>query len=94
MEQTLRKLGYRLMKTDVWGKPVGYHLFTVHRKNRKWTFTNHFKGANGKLLVYSSAAVADEAELKMAETDTRLLHVGWDSDFGFLSREEMFDAVM
>ncbi len=90
----LRRMGYRLMHPDVWGKPVGYHLFVVSKKNGKWAFSNHFKGANGKLHVYSRVVVTDEAGLKAAETDTKVLHVGRDSDFGFLSQKEVFETVL
>ncbi len=96
MEVALRKLGYRRMKPTVtiWGKPVGYHLFTVSKHGELWRFDNHFKGANGKLLVYGGTTVADEMEIKTAETDTKLLHCGWSSDFGFVTPEEVYASLL
>lgn len=93
-DRELRRMGYRPMAPAVWGKPVGYHLFTVSKKDGKWRFSNHFKGANGKLHVYSSHVVTDAAGLKAAETETSLLHVGRDSDFGFLTQKETFEAEL
>lgn len=91
----LRRMGYRHMGKGVWAKPVAYHLFTVRLVKDVPTFTNYFLGAKKKILVYDNHVISDkdggyEDSLKFAEYSTRtnVGSLGFNSDFGFLTKED------
>ncbi len=97
LKLALRQMGYRHMVKDVWGKPVGYHLLTVHvAKNGEVVLTNSFKGENGKIHVWNTYVLVDEhylASLKWAERESpaKMYHA---STFEFLTPEELYADLL
>ena len=57
MRAALLSMGYREAKPQTWLKPIGFQLFTYEEKFQRWT--NWFKGANGKMLIWDSHTTAD-----------------------------------
>lgn len=102
LKLAMRKLGYRPMNRDVWGKPIGYQLLTISVRGKKVELTNHFKAKSNKLLVFSRHEIKDnaaeggyEGAIKFAEYTTyRPVSTGYDSDFGFLTLTDQFDALL
>jgi hypothetical protein len=92
----LRQMGYRHMGKGVWGKPVGYHLLTVHTKAKAAVFTNHFKGAKDQPLVWNRHGLDPEdylSSLKFAERGTRL-NMAQPSEYQFVTPDEQFADIL
>lgn len=98
METILRKMGYRKMKPKLWGKPVGYILFTVEQKRKKWILVSWIKGVNPapqkNIFVNDRTEVTDEQTLKTAEAYTAINRGASWSDFSFLTPEEVFSDLL
>lgn len=94
MLTVLAKLGYRKMNNRLWGKPVGYQLFTVEVAAPKLRWTNHFKGADDKMHVWNSDEFETEDELKSLEASTKMVLNCVGTDFGFLTPTQQFNELL
>lgn len=87
----LKKMGYREMGNDTWGKPVGFHLFVVYLLNNEVKLQNYIKGEEKtKVLTFSMHTVQGETwleSIKFAESRARIDHTQ-QSSFEFLTREQ------
>ena len=90
--QNLEMMGYRLLgvkATPVYAKPFGYTLFTVALTEPP-VFKQHFKGANGQQLVWTSVPYKDTEPflgwLKYCENwhSKNSLGCGNDSEYEFM----------
>lgn len=51
----LRSLSYSEVKTGIWMKPVGFHLFAFRESDSMWL--NYFLAGTGEILVWESKTV-------------------------------------
>ena len=102
LQTAAQKMGYRHMGRGVWAKPVAHHLLTVHEVGGVAIFKNYFVGVQDQLLLWSAGDLKSsgsggyEAAIKDAEYGTRF-NVGLpvrSSDFGFLTKVEMVEAML
>lgn len=100
MQQALRKMGYREMKVDVWGKPMGHTLSTY--EFQKNLFTQWFKGENDKMLVWTSETIPPTADGKQNIQNIKdweryfcKFNVGNpNAEFEFLTTQEWMDGSL
>lgn len=94
----LKSMGYRQLKPDVWGKPIGFNLFTFEFINFEWT--NWFKGAyNSGLQRYNADNYGPPLNedtpkrflewLKCCESYTQLQQLS--SEFEFNTFQEQYE---
>jgi hypothetical protein len=97
-EQILKSMGYRFMKDNKWGKPVGWHLFVVEIDLLRWT--NWFIGNNQKLLIWDSETLEKSYHedfmmfLKNCETHTKIYTITNNSKFEFLNTQEQYELML
>lgn len=105
-DKILTQMGYRKLKPGVWAKPVSFHLFMFEMDKMLWT--NFFKSAdNSKMLIWNTETykeddwkINDEDPpnflyfLKYTEHFTRIDVRGTDSEFEFLTEEEMYKLIL
>ncbi|HEY4062308.1 MAG TPA: hypothetical protein VGM30_10430 [Puia sp.] len=96
-ELDLQRMGYRKLEGDVWGKPIGYMLFTfsVHTNS----IHANFLDKKGNTSLWDSDIFKEEQEtsfldfIKVFESYTRTdVAVGHCSEFHFLTQEEYYNS--
>lgn len=102
-EEILIKMGYRTLKKGVWAKPVAFHLFLFEMDKMLWT--NFFKGNNNAMLVWNTETYKEEdwgvdgkpnflLFLKYTEQYTRIDTRNVDSEFEFLTDQEIYSLIL
>lgn len=98
IEIALNKMGYRHMDKDVWGKPIGNHIFTVNVKTGEWL--NLFKALTDETHIWESKLITvpdNEKDflstLKMYEQYTNISSGSNETNFEFLTIEEQFNFL-
>lgn len=105
IEKCLIQMGYRKLKHDVWAKPVAFHLFFFEMDKMLWT--NFFKGKDNAMCIWNSETYKEDdwkindndppnflSFLKYTEQYTRIDVRGEDSQFEFLTDEEMYKLIL
>ena len=96
----LKSLGYRLMKSGVYGKPVGFNLFTFEIDTLLWT--NWFKSVNGETMLIWNTDTYEVDEtvkndfltfLKYCEGFTKISYNS-PTNFEFLTTEEEINLML
>ncbi len=92
MDKILKRMGYRLMANNIWGKPYGYQILLASKNNDSWTLSSHFKGVDDKLYCWDKESFTDLDSLMYAENC--VIHIvgnGVGADFSFLTVEDCCD---
>lgn len=106
IERSLMKMGYRkLSRPGVWAKPVAFCLFLFEMDKMLWT--NFFKGNDNSFQIWNTETYKkedwevegkEEEEfllfLKYTEQYTRIDVRNVDSEFEFLTEEEMYKLIL
>lgn len=103
LEGELIKMGYRQLREGVWAKPVAFHLFLFEKDKMLWT--NFFKGQNDTLLVWNTETYKEKdwevdgkssflLFLKYTEQYTRIDTRNVDSEFEFMTEEELYKLIL
>ena len=58
IERILTRMGYRQMKENLFGKPVGYVIFTTEIIENEIIWKNRFK-SNNEILLWESTTNSD-----------------------------------
>lgn len=97
-------MGYRhLVRKNVWAKPVAFHLFLFEMDKMLWT--NFFKAASGQMCIWNTETYVEknwELEgkssfllfLKYTEQYTRIDTRNVDSEFEFMTEEELYKLIL
>lgn len=86
-------MGYRKMKGDIWGKPIGYCLLIARVDNGVWVLRGFFRGGDEKIYVWASRNFDCLDTLKSAEQEC--FHISYtSSSFEFMSNEEYFESIL
>lgn len=96
-------MGYRQLRKGVWAKPVAFHLFFFETDKMLWT--NFFKGANDTMLVWNTETYKEKdwevdgkpnflLFLKYTEQYTRIDTRNVDSEFEFMTEEELYKLIL
>jgi hypothetical protein len=96
MEKTLVSLGYRMIKPNVWFKPIGFHNLSFEVDKNLWT--NWFMGGNGESFIWNSDVyepdpkVEDDFKkfIQYLESYTKTSHYVY-ADFSFLTLEDQLN---
>jgi len=102
-ERELIKMGYRQLRKDVWAKPVAFHLFLFEMDKMLWT--NFFKGANDSMQIWNTETYIEKdwevdgkssflLFLKYTEQYTRSDTRNVDSEFEFMTEEELYKLIL
>jgi len=92
MDKILKRMGYRKMNAEIWGKPFSYQLLLAKQDSSGWKVSNYFKGADGKIHIWDTAEFTDLESLMSVETSIiYIVGGGLVGDFSFLNPEDMFD---
>jgi len=104
LERELIKMGYRQLRKDVWAKPVAFHLFLFEMDKMLWT--NFFKGAkDGSFNIWNSEKYKEKdwevdgkssflLFLKYTEQYTKIDVRNVDSEFEFMTEEELYKLIL
>jgi len=93
MTTILKSMGYREMKSGIFGKPIGYCLLLARIDNERWILRGFFNGQDEKLYVWASKFFECIETLKAAEQEC--FHVTYiSSNFEFLSNKEYFESIL
>jgi len=93
MTTILKSMGYREMKTGIWGKPIGNSLLIARIDNERWIIRGFFKGQDEKLYVWASKFFECMETLKLAEQEC--FHISYtSSSFEFLSNKELLENLI
>jgi hypothetical protein len=88
----LKSMGYREMKTGIWGKPIGNSLLIARIDNEKWILRGYFKG-HRKIYLWAKRNFECMETLKSAELQCfRATYIS--SNFEFLSNEEYLESIL
>jgi len=96
-------MGYRELKNGIWAKPVAFHLFFFEMDKMLWT--NFFKGADNTMCVWNTETYKEKdwevdgkeeflLFLKYTEQYTKTDTRNVDSEFEFLTDEELYKIIM
>lgn len=94
MKKDILTMGYREISENYWSKPVGYSMYVISFKDNQYKFINYFVGIDGDIHVYESKVIEDLRELKEAESYTKQINNGVDSQFQFLSDEQIYEMYL
>lgn len=94
-EIDLLSMGYRKMREEIYGKPMGYGLLLVDLAKMSVRFV--FKDKKDKLSTWDSADLSDDSFLQdLKSGETKCYRVLWEcnkGDFGFVNTEEVFAVL-
>ena len=97
-EQQLISIGYRELESNIWGKPVGFHLFLYDIKRREWS--NHFIGKNKQSLIWETSIFNKEEEdeliesIGVVEQYTRIDMGTWEHPLNFTTQKENIEQLL
>lgn len=97
-QEQLTSLGYREMEPNIWGKPVGFHLFIYEVDKKKWA--NHFVGNNKKLLIWETITFTQGEEDELVENigvveQYTKIHMGnWEYPLNFTTQIEQINNFL
>lgn len=94
--KALKRMGYRPMNNVIWGKPVGFHLFTIDLRKEPAEFVNNFKSmTTGKMLIWDTHEITDMRSIQAAEYSTHTRMYSFEQiDFGFLTPEQNCEELL
>jgi len=104
IEEALIKMGYRKLKSNIWAKPVAFHLFFFETDKMLWS--NFFKGKDeGSICIWNTEIYKEKdweingkspflLFLKYTEQCTKIDVRSVDSEFKFLTEEEMYKLIL
>ena len=92
MRKALISMGYRELKSGIWGKPVGFNMFSFNINTKEWI--NHFKGLNNTNQIYNTCFINDEndflGELKASEFNNTKLFMN-NSNYEFIRYQDIME---